>query len=66
MNDPQVSLERHNRTDALLLSFIASYVDTALFVALLGFAWWSRRVSLARTARALLDGYSCNMNASFP
>ncbi|HEY2819375.1 MAG TPA: hypothetical protein VGK44_19820 [Casimicrobiaceae bacterium] len=62
MNDPQVSLERHNRIDALLLSFIASYVDTAL----LGFAWWSRRVSLARTARALLDGYSCNMNASFP
>src|SRR5438132_3723968 len=36
MKDPQISVDHLERIDAILLSFVASYVDTAVFVGLFG------------------------------
>ena len=36
MNGPQASVDQGERIDAILLSFVASYVDTAVFVGLFG------------------------------
>jgi len=36
MNSPDATLDRDGRIDAILLSFVASYVDTAVFIGLFG------------------------------
>src|SRR5882724_6132805 len=36
MNSPDATLDRDERIDVMLLSFVASYVDTAVFVGLFG------------------------------